>query len=143
MAHCPRPKVCRRIAIRIGDRHFTTQTATPVAWPRILSISQWDPVARKLWHRLDLYRSNESVVVRLNRSPSGIECLDGLFVSRSFAISETKKTTAKQTAAGRLSRHDANRCTGLSETRFARDNSRVRRAPGARSRRKHRRRKPL
>src|SRR6478736_2141882 len=136
MAHCPRPKACKRIAIRIGDRHFTTQTATPVAWPRILSISQWARVVKKSWLRLDLYRSNESAVVRLNRSPSGIECPDGLFGSRSLAISETKKTTAQETATGSLSRHDANRRTGLSETRFATDNSRIRRAPGARSRRK-------
>ena len=81
--------------------------ATPVAWPRSLS-TEWVPVARKSWRKLDLYRSNESVVVRLTEA-RGDKCSGGLFLSRSFAISETKKTTAKETAAGSLSRHDANR----------------------------------
>src|SRR4029077_11372854 len=71
MAQCLRLKVCRRTPIPIGDRHFTTRTATRVAWPRTLSISRWDPVARKLWHRWDLYRSNESVVVRLTEARRG------------------------------------------------------------------------
>src|SRR6185437_10175022 len=105
MAHCPRPKVCRRTAIRIGAPRFTTLTATPVAWPRISSILPWARVVKKSWRRLDLYRSNESVVVRLNRSPSGITCPDGLF-GYSLAISERKKTTAQETA-GSFSRDDA------------------------------------
>ena len=47
MAQCPRSKACKRTAIPIGDRHFITRTATRVAWPRTLSISQWDRVVKK------------------------------------------------------------------------------------------------